>query len=51
VTAPDLITWPPMPPRPDAADALTRDAASWPRHRARKRLRRKPRKRTLLEAT
>jgi hypothetical protein len=40
VTA-DLYSWPPIPPREGhGSDAMTRDAGTWPRHKARRRARR-----------
>jgi hypothetical protein len=44
MTSPDLITWPPMPAGAGPVDAMSRDASSWPRHRARERGRRKRRR-------
>jgi hypothetical protein len=44
IPAEELHTWPPMPAGPGSDDAITRDASSWPRHKARERARRKRRR-------
>lgn len=38
MTSPDLYSWPPVPPTP-SRNALTREADTWPRHKARARKR------------